>query len=231
MRNSLACMAIGIILSAAAAVCQTPAKAPAVVPIQTPAKAPAVVPILGDRALWGEDFYGLLAFLPDFQNAGEKRIAIFADRVVGARRYDSLEEAQRRARALNQDLRRGANRSLTTAVNRLFQVQQPQAVNATAIQFLDDRSYRVVVLAPNAQFLAPGLKTATVLERLGQPERVTTELLDDGTERRPVILTVYHYAGGAIAFAESDVAPRPGFINRIFLDVPAVTAALLKVER
>ena len=69
-----------------------------------------------------------------------------------------------------------------------------------------------------------------VLERLGRPERVTTELLDDGTERRPIILTIYHYAGGVIAFAESDVAPRPGFINRVFLDVSAVTAALRQVE-
>lgn len=219
MRNSLACLAIGITLSAAAAL------------RQTPAKAPAVVPILSDRALWGEEFYGLLAFLPDFQNAGEQRIAIFADRVVGARRSESLREAQRRARALDQDLRRGPDRSLTTVVNRLFQVQKPPAVNATAIQFLDDRSYRVAVLAPDARFLARGLKTATVLERLGRPERVTTELLDDGTERRPIILTIYHYAGGAIAFAESDVAPRPGFINRVFLDVSAVTAALRQVER
>jgi hypothetical protein len=45
------------------------------------------------------------------------------------------------------------------------------------------------------------------------------------------VLTVYTYAGGSIAFAEADIAPRPGLVNRVRLDVPAVTAALAKESK
>jgi hypothetical protein len=193
---------------------------------QGQSNAPAAVRILGDRTLWGDDFYGLLAFLPDFQRAGEQRVAVFPDRAVGERRFETLAQAQRAARSLDADLKAGADEPLTATVDRVYRVRRPLALQATAIQFLDDGSYRLAVSGPGVAFLAPGLLTATVLERLGPAERVTTELFDDGTERRPVILTVYHYAGGAIRFAESDVAPRPGFINRVFLDVAAVAAAL-----
>lgn len=216
MRNSLALMVAAALLLTATAFCQG----------YRGADAAAVVRILDDRALWGEDFYGLLASLATFQQAGEPRIQVFADRVVGTKRYDGLAEAQRRARALEQALRSPKDQSYAAGVRRRYATQRPLALNPTAIQFVDDGSYRVAVLAPDARFLPAGLKTATVLERLGKPEKVTTELLDDGKERRPVILTVYHYAGGAIAFAESDIAPRPGFVNRVFLDVPAITSSL-----
>lgn len=215
MRNSLALMVAGALLLTATAFCQG----------YKGAEATAVVRILEDRALWGKDFYGLLASLASFQQAGEQRLQVFADRVVGTKRYDSLAEAQRRVPALEQALKRAEDQRLAAAVLRRYQAQ-PLILKPTAIQFVDDGSYRVAALQPDAQFLAPGLKTATVLERLGKAEKVTTEVLDDGTERRPVILTVYHYAGGAIAFAEADVAPRPGFINRVFLDVPAITSSL-----
>jgi hypothetical protein len=215
MRNLLAVVTAGIVLFTAAAFGQEQKDSG------------AIVRILNDRSLWGEDFYRLLPVLSSFQKAGEQRIVIFADRVVGTNRYRSLREAETRNRALESALQRG-DQPLAGAARRLYQVQQPIAMEPTAIQFLDDRSFRVAAPAPNGQLLPAGLKIATVQERLGKPEKVTKELLDDGTERRPVILTVYYYAGGAIAFVESNIAPRPGFVNRVYLDVPAVTSALLK---
>jgi hypothetical protein len=182
--------------------------------------------IVEDRALWGEGFYGLLASLPSFQKAGEQRLQVFADRVVGTKKYDSLAAAERETRSLDRTLRSAQDPGLAAAVRRRFQAQRPVDLKPTTIQFVDDGSYRVAALEPGAQFLAPGLKVATVLERLGKAERITTEVLDDGRERRPVILTIYHFAGGAIAFAEADVAPRPGFVSRVFIDVPALTSAL-----
>lgn len=218
MRTILSLFVLGTVLLSGMAWCQRPQE-----------DTPAVVRILDDRTLWGEDFYRLLASLPDFQKAGEQRVVIFADRVVGANRYERMEEAERRARTLERELR-SADQPLANAMRRRYQVQQPLALQPDAIQFLDDKSFRIAALAPNAQFLPQRLEVATVLERIGKPEKVTTELLDDGTERRPVILKIYHYAGGAIAFAESNIAARPGRVNRVFVDVQALTSALLEEE-
>ena len=77
----------------------------------------------------------------------------------------------------------------------------------------------------SAQFLKPGLTISDVEARLGKAERVTTEVLDDGTERRPVILTLHHYAGGAIIFVESDMNPNIHSVDRVFLDVSKISAA------
>lgn len=215
MRNVLAFTALGIVLLTATA------------SGQGQADTRAIVRILDDRTLWGEDFYRLLASLSDFQKAGEQKVVLFPDRVVGNNRYERLPEAERRTRTLERELSE-ADPPLAAAAQRRYQVQQPMVLRPEAIQFLDDRSFRVAALAPAALFLPKGLKVATVEERLGKPEKVTTEMLDDGTERRPIVLKIYHYAGGAIAFAESNIAPRPGLVNRVYLDVPAVTSALLK---
>jgi hypothetical protein len=188
----------------------------------------AVVRILGDRALWSDDFYGLLTVLPDFRKAGERWIEVFADRVMGANRYQRLKEAQRRTRTLEKHLNRGANQRLAAAVFDLFHEKRSIVLKPAAILLLDDRTYRVVALASEARFLPPSLKISTVLERIGEPEKVTTELLDDGTERRPRVLVIRHYAGGAIAFVESDIALQPGLVSQVFLDVPSVVSALLK---
>ena len=65
-----------------------------------------------------------------------------------------------------------------------------------------------------------------VRRRLGKEERVTTELLDDGTERRPVGLTLHFYAGGAIAFVESDHSVKIGSVDRVLLDASKISATL-----
>ena len=187
----------------------------------------AVVRILDDRALWGEDFYRLLVSLPGFPRAREPRIVLFPDRVVGAGRYQR-PEAEGRVPALATALQGGGDQRFATAVRRRYRVQQSIALQPAAFELLEDRTFRVAALAPEARFLPPGLAVATVLERLGPPERVTTQTIDDGTERRPTVLTLYRYAGGAIAFAESDIAARPGLVSRVFLDVPAITSALLQ---
>jgi len=88
----------------------------------------------------------------------------------------------------------------------------------------EDRSYRISAAGP--QFLPDRLSMAMVRSRLGKEERVSTELLDDGTERRPVVLTLHHYAGGAIVFVESDLNPNIGSVDRVFLDAPKISASI-----
>ena len=104
-------------------------------------------------------------------------------------------------------------------------------VTAVAQPGRDDETLRVSLTSKNAsppEFLAPGLNMATVRERSGEPESVTTEAIDDGTERRPIILTIYHYAGDAIEFAVSDRAKTPGLIDRAILDTSKVSEAIFK---
>lgn len=64
------------------------------------------------------------------------------------------------------------------------------------------------------------------LFRFGPPESVTTMLIQNDTDRRPVVLTLSAYANGAILFAESDWAPVPGVVDRVLLDVRKITGAL-----
>lgn len=184
--------------------------------------------ILSDTKLWGKDFPTVLAALPAFIRAGETRIAVFPNRIVAERKFKSMEEARRDAESV---LRYWSSRQtkfkteFETMVQSSFQ-ERAQTLKPEAIKFLDDNSIRVAAISGERQFIAPDLTIETVRGILGQPERVTKEVLDNGFERRPIILTLYHYAGGAIAFAESDISVRQGAVDRVFLNVQAVTSAV-----
>jgi hypothetical protein len=104
--------------------------------------------------------------------------------------------------------------------------QAPAQLQVEVVPFLpDDDFFHVAWSNPSLQFLAPNLSVATVRERVGPPERTTQELIQNETERRPVVLTLHSYAGGAIIFAESDWST-PGVVDRVIFDVRAITAAL-----
>jgi hypothetical protein len=77
-------------------------------------------------------------------------------------------------------------------------------------------------------FLNPKMTVAAVVERLGKPEKIVRQLIQTEKERRPIVLTLYTYAGNAIAFAESDISPIPGSVDRVILDVPSITAELFQ---
>jgi hypothetical protein len=96
-------------------------------------------------------------------------------------------------------------------------------------QFAEDRSVRVAI--GSVALLPPALTVSKVREQIGAPDRTTRQLIEGPGESRPLVLTVYTYAGGSIAFAEADIAARPGLVNRVRLDVPAVTAALAKESK
>jgi hypothetical protein len=188
--------------------------------------------ILSDTKLWGKDFPLVLASLPSFNRAGEKEITVLPNRIVGERRFKSLDEAGREAEDVSKYLSLGQNK-FRPEFEELFQRgfrERIAALKPQPLNFLDDDTKRVAILSRESQFLAPGLTIATVRQILGEPEKITREVLDNG-ERRPIILKIHHYAGGAIAFAESNWTTRPGDIDRAFLNVPAVTAAVFQETR
>ena len=184
--------------------------------------------ILSDTRLWGKDLPTVLAALPAFARGGENRIAVFPNRIVADRKFKSMAEARRESQSV---LRFWSSRQTKlkpeyqTMLQRGFQ-ERAMTLKPEAIKFSDDNSIRVAAISSAGQFLAPNLTIETVRGILGQPEKVTNEVLDNGYERRPIVLTLYHYAGGAIAFAESDISVRQGSVDRVFLNVQAATSAI-----
>jgi hypothetical protein len=99
-------------------------------------------------------------------------------------------------------------------------------LKAEVILLPDDRTFRLAATGPSPQFIAPGLKIEDVRRRLGKEEQITTEVLDDGTDKLPVILTLHHYAGGAVIFAVSNFSPTEGAVDRVFLNAAGISAAI-----
>jgi hypothetical protein len=95
----------------------------------------------------------------------------------------------------------------------------------------DDETARVMLLRRSesvreTQFLKPGLTISTVEERRGQPEQISYRRIEEeGDTRRPVVLKLHHYAGGAVKFAESNVTPA-GVVERVILDVRKISSAI-----
>lgn len=184
--------------------------------------------IVTNPTLWGNNFPAVLQSLPAFSRAGERQVVVFSNRIVGRAKQQNQEQAQPNLRRLSEQIR--ANQKLTPNSPRISQfMAKPQVqLKEEVFHDMEDRSFRISAVAPQAQFLKADLTIAQVRKSLGKEEKVTTEVLDDGTERRPVILTLHIYAGGAVIFAESDFNPHPGSVDRVLLDAAAVSSALFK---
>jgi hypothetical protein len=180
--------------------------------------------ILTDQNLWGEDFPSVLKTLEAFTRAGEQQVSVFPDKILGRTKYTRRAQAEANLYRLAQGLK--VTPKVRSSKLESFMAQARTALAAQVIQFPDDRTFRISTAGVSAQFLKDGLTISDVEGRLGKAEKVTTEVLDDGTERRPVILTLHHYAGGAIIFVESDVNPNIHSVDRVFLDVSRISATL-----
>jgi len=68
-----------------------------------------------------------------------------------------------------------------------------------------------------------------VIKEFGKPDRVSTRVVrSPDRERRPVVLTLHSYAGGAVQFAQSDWSAKPGTVDRVFLNVALVSQAIFE---
>jgi hypothetical protein len=184
-------------------------------------KAALLLRILQDQTIWGRDFGAVLRALPAFEAAGEETIAVKPAQVVGRRKYRDMEAA-----------RPAANRASATAEAPPQSFKVPVRASTTVLSpprpilFLDDRSIRIGTPEERFEFLVKGVSIDTLIARYGQPDRVTEELLDEGTERRPIGLKIYHFAGGAVAFATADINDDPRWVDRAYLDTRAVSRAI-----
>jgi hypothetical protein len=161
--------------------------------------------MLRDPLLVGRDFRTVVASLPAFDAAGEKEISVLPRRVVGETRYRDEERARRAAAAAR---------------------KEPSPIGIDVILFPDDRTIRVGSEDREAEYVAPETTIDAIERKYGPAERVTTEQLLDGTMRRPIELTLYRFAGGAIVVATSNLQESPRQVDRIMIDVGAARRAL-----
>jgi len=192
---------------------------------------PALPQVLGHPELWGKDFPAALAQIESWRQAGEATVAVFPDKMVGEKRYASRDEAGAASERLRQAqaaaLPQPRGKLPGDLLQRLSEAsKQLPRFRAEVQAFREDSSYHVVWSAPASQFLAPGLTVAKVRESLGPPEETRDVVVQSEGDRRPVILTLNVYLGGAVIFAEADVAPRPGLVDRVLLDSRALSDAL-----
>src|SRR6266851_8719419 len=205
-------------------------------PPQTPASPQdnqaKIKDILSDSTLWGHDFPALLASIKDWGESGETKIEVFADEAVGATPQADIAHALTQAAIFHRRMTVDKP-SFRPQFEASMQISASDAMNTvvpSAHSSKDDQSVRVVLLnssaATQTSYLAPGLTIQQVQQRRGQPESVTTRLIDSGDERRPLVLRLYQYAQGAIVFAESDVTPRQGAVERVILDTAKISSAI-----
>jgi hypothetical protein len=178
------------------------------------------VKIFTDSTLWGKDLGVLLSQLRSLQEAGEKTVYVFPDRVAGATPYVQAPAAQRAVARLNSAIIRNRQRPLKDPY---AAIAAPGAVRAAtlraeSVRLVTDGDGYHISFGAGLQFFPPGLTIKAVHDRLGPPERSVLLTIQTIGDRRPVILTLHVYAGGAISFAESDLA-EPGIVERILLNL------------
>ena len=187
--------------------------------------------ILSDSTLWGDDFPALLANIRSWRRSGETRIEIFQNEAVGATPQANIRLALSAAARLHFLMKESPRfRTNFEAVLKRRAADVNDSVVPSAQTSRDDIWWRVVMVkkssAAQTLYLAPGLTMAKVQERSGPPESVTTRLIDSGDERRPLILKLYNYAQGSIAFAESNISPTPGTVDRVILDTTRISGVI-----
>jgi hypothetical protein len=188
-----------------------------------------VIAILADSTLWGRDFPSLLAYMRAWQDAGERIVLVFADTAMGGARRLTPTEAARAVDVFRSALQRPPLAVRTLALPRVTEAgRHSPPFQPAVVTLFDDGSLRLGAVGQGLQLLARPLTVDHLRRRLGSPEAVRRELIQSDREGRPTVLTLYVYAGGAVIFAESDLAPRPGAIDRAFLDTDVITAAVFK---
>ena len=204
----------------------SPIPASAAPPVTASPDPGALAKVLSDRALFGKDLPAVLMVLGGFRKAGETRLAIFGERVTGERIYERTAEAKKAEEELGIETLEPP-RPVKPEFAALAK-SAPKVLLKTQViaKFPDDDSIRVALGAKQIQLLKPGLKIAEVVKRLGAPERTEDVAVQTRSERRPVVLRLSRYLGGAIVFAESDHAQKAGFVDRVLVDLPVVEAAL-----
>jgi hypothetical protein len=183
--------------------------------------------LLTDTDVWGPDALAFFVTLQRWQDAGERSVLVFPDRVVAGRKLESAAAGEASARSMAGAVA-GFDRKLRPEFRPSYQANLPRAAEfeVKAERFLEDDSLRLVLMRPGGEFLRAGVTIRRIEDRYGKPDQTKTVVVQAQGDRRPAILTVYSFAGGAFQFVMSDLSATPAVIDRVVVDVGAVTAQL-----
>jgi len=204
-------------VSLSAAVAQSPPESASAMQIQK---------ILLDRELFGPDALALLATL-QFWKGRVSSLVLFPDYAMSGNRYDSAASAEETVAALS-----GAMKTAPPKLRAEYQTDYSATLSRVAAfqirveRVAEDDAFHLVVRREGGKFLKPGIEVRTIVARYGKPEHVSTEVVQARGDRRPAILTLNSYAGGAIQFVQSDLSPSVGTVDRVVVEVDAIAAQI-----
>jgi hypothetical protein len=180
---------------------------------------PVLAKVINDRELFGDDGIAALRAAAAWRGAVQRFVVVEAEQIVADQ---PLSEAE--AAAVSGMQQRTTQSSTGEAAARA------STLRAVVVFMPDDGTRRLALRRDNPTFLRTGIKLAVIEQRYGKPQRVFTEVVQSRGERRPAVLTVYEYDGGAVRFASSDFSRFPGSVDRVFLDLAALERALAANE-
>jgi len=186
--------------------------------------------ILNDKSIWGTGFPEVLSGMPRWKEGEIRSMILFPDRIVSSTTYKDEANAKKALDALAK-----VTVSKKLAVRKAFKEIKGIQPDVTSLKpkvlksFADDRSIRLEWTDKAAKFFVSDLKMTTVREHHGAPQRVWAEAISTGGGwDRPLGLTSYYYADGAIAFVKSDLDLDPDHVDRIVLNCSLIVPALLE---
>lgn len=183
-----------------------------------------IAKILKDSTLWGKDFPAIIKYLNCWSGVAEISLSVFTTRAIGETKYENLLKANNSANRLNEKMK-AKQPSLKSSFKKYLgkDILNLSPFHVSAFQYYEDDSFRIGWVADSLEFLSSSLSVKYMMSRFGPPTSIKSQLLQTENERRPIVLTLYNYASGAIIFAESDLASQPGTIDRVIIDVSMVT--------
>jgi hypothetical protein len=188
--------------------------------------------VLANPNIWGKDLSTALADASAMHKAGETQVAIFPDKVqttTGTQIEQAevhLATVQHFLSSISKSEKAEYHKALNcnTATSKAMCLSPlPGSQHFEKIE--ENNGVTVAATSPRLQFLKPGTNIDTIQAQLGKPERVSQQVIQTKYERRPIILTKYQYASGAVEFATSNLKPN-GKLDRVFLNTEAVSQVL-----
>jgi hypothetical protein len=188
--------------------------------------------MLADLELWGDDGLAAIAAIGYWKRLGETTISVYPDKVVSGSSFSNQEEAKSFVTRLSEATKRPLPRLRAgdASVTGKAMKARAGAFKADFFRLIEDDSLRVGWKGSDGSFLKPNVPMRTVIARYGEPQKTTSQVVHAQGDRRPAILTIHEYGGGAVKFVESDQSLTPGVIDRAVLDTQALVRDLYVSE-